>query len=146
MIHFLEKFCPLCYSVIVLWPLSHHIVTSAPKFFLTQFLTSFLGTFTIPLLSSSPHHINERSIKWLDPLILSLVCKYDMTDYYWSWVKTNLILTLHKIFSFDKVLQSYNLIQFIHPRLDLVNPNLVNYHDLVNKYQLQNYFTIANSI
>ena len=61
-------------------------------------------------------------------------------------MKTNLILTLHKIFSFDKVLQSYNLIQFIHPRLDLVNPNLVNYHDLVNKYQLQNYFTIANSI
>ena len=99
---FEKKFCPLCYSVIVLWPLSHHIVTSAPKFFLTQFLTSFLGTFS-PLLSCSPHHINERSIKWLDPLILSLVCKYDMTDYYWSWVKTNLILTLHKIFSFDKV-------------------------------------------
>ena len=44
--HFLKKFCPLCYSVIVLWPLSHHIVTSAPKFFLTQFLTSFLGTFS----------------------------------------------------------------------------------------------------
>ena len=101
----------MCYIVIVLWPLSHHIVTSAPKFFLTQFLTSFLGTFS-PLLSSSPHHINERSIKWLDPLILSLVCKYDMTDYYWSWVKTNLILTLHKIFSFDKVLQFYNLIQY----------------------------------
>ena len=92
--------------------LSHHIVTSAPKFFLTQFLTSFLGTFTLLLLLllsySPPHHINERSIKWLDPLILSLVCKYDMTDYYWSWVKTNLILTLHKIFSFDKATVLYN--------------------------------------
>ena len=69
----------------------------------------FLGTFTF--------NINERSIKWLDPLILSHVCKYDMTDYYQSWVKTRAtslrrirtqdggqktdsIHTLHKILSF----------------------------------------------
>ena len=101
---FKKKFCPLCLQRHrPLAPVSsyRHICT---KIFPHTISDIIFGHFlSSPLLSSSPHHINERSIKWLDPLILSLVCKYDMTDYYWSWVKTNLILTLHKIFSFDKV-------------------------------------------